>query len=75
MKQHFRIRSFYAKKKIAQMQVSLNTFVQRVEKKLPSTHLSHETPYVMKTNGMVLFTCEQESPLETNQFNSWFQRL
>lgn len=44
MKQNFRIHlhSFYAKK-IAQMQVSLNTSIQRVEKKLSSLHLPQET--------------------------------
>ena len=40
MKQNFRIHlhSFYAKK-IAQMQVSLNTSIQRVEKKLSTLHI------------------------------------
>ena len=75
MKQNFRIHlhSFYAKK-IAQMQVSLNTSIQRVEKKLSTLHLPQETQlYVMESNSMVLSTFEQESPLQTNQFKFWFQ--
>lgn len=75
MKQNFRIHlhSFYAKK-IAQMQVSLNTSIQRVEKKLSTLHLPQETQlYVMESNSMVLSTFERESPLQTNQFKFWFQ--
>lgn len=75
MKQNFRIylHSLYAKK-IAQMQVSLNTSIQRVEKKLSSLHLPQETQlYMMKTKSMGLSPFEQESPLQTNQFKFWFQ--
>ena len=75
MKENFRIYlySLYAKK-IAQMQVSLNTSIQRVEKKLSILHLPQETQlYMMKTKSMGLSPFEQESPLQTNQFKFWFQ--